>query len=124
VLVGFSQGAMVALHYALSITPKKFGAVIAYSGIFFPTHHTKKNILPLYNEKDRLDPPISHTPLLLAHGDLDEVVPFFWLDRSVQTLKNDYGYEAKTVVYKEAAHFIPQKGIEDGIDFIKAHVKH
>jgi phospholipase/carboxylesterase len=120
-LVGFSQGAMVALHYVLSVAPRKLGAVVAYSGIFFPTHHTKKTILPLGT--GRMRDASCCTPLLLAHGDLDEVVPFFWLARSVETLKNDYGYRAKSVAYKGVGHFISQQGIDDGIRFIDTHVK-
>ena len=57
VLAGFSQGAMMALHTALSLD-QQVGAVLAFSGALIPPAELW-----------------SRPPVALVHGDLDGVVP-------------------------------------------------
>ena len=147
-LIGFSQGAMVALH-CLAALRRSFAGVISYSGAFFPTSYTKKSSHPSYITDETIKPntvnrageeeeealiiskgigkmvdtgiramtPIK-TPIFLGHGDLDEVVPFFWLERSGQAL-TDYDYRPITCVYQNIGHSICPQAIADGIQFIK-----
>ncbi len=60
-LVGFSQGAMMALHAGLR-RPKAPAAIVSFSGMVLgPEHLSKTSVKP---------------PVFLAHGSQDEVVPF------------------------------------------------
>ena len=60
-LMGFSQGAMMALHTGLrrSASP---ASIVSFSGMLLGT--------------DKLDSIVAKPPVLLAHGSLDEIVPF------------------------------------------------
>jgi phospholipase/carboxylesterase len=60
-LLGFSQGAMMALHVGLRMDPPP-AAVVGFSG----------RLVEL-NETERLHP---KPPVLLVHGEADDVVPF------------------------------------------------
>jgi phospholipase/carboxylesterase len=65
-LVGFSQGTMMALHVGLR-RPAAPAAILGYSGLF------------VESEASAPDPaaegPFSRPPVLLVHGDADEVIP-------------------------------------------------
>lgn len=57
-LVGFSQGAMMALHVGLR---RRVAAIVGYSGALVgPQHLTRRNPAP---------------PILLVHGDQDDLIP-------------------------------------------------
>jgi phospholipase/carboxylesterase len=60
-LVGFSQGAMMALHVGLrrAVMP---GAIVAYSGHLVGPEHLKADAK-------------GKPPILLVHGDRDEIIP-------------------------------------------------
>lgn len=60
-LIGFSQGAMLSLHAGLR-RPEPLACVIAFSGLLAAPEALPAEIR-------------SRPPVLLAHGDLDEVVP-------------------------------------------------
>jgi phospholipase/carboxylesterase len=66
-LVGFSQGAMMAMHVGLR-RPRAPAAIVAYSGLLVGAEHlgeaTARNA--------RGEPP----PIFLAHGDQDSMIPF------------------------------------------------
>lgn len=61
VLVGFSQGAMMALHVGLR-RPKAPAGIIGFSGMLVSPESLK-------------DEAVNHPPILLIHGDRDEVIP-------------------------------------------------
>jgi phospholipase/carboxylesterase len=61
-LVGFSQGTMTALHVALR-RPKACAVVVGFSGALLKPEVLGNEI-------------VSRPPVLLVHGDADEVVPF------------------------------------------------
>jgi phospholipase/carboxylesterase len=66
-LVGFSQGAMMALHVGLR-RPRAPAAIIGYSGLLVGPEH-----LPEAKARNaRGEPP----PILLVHGDQDHMIPF------------------------------------------------
>ena len=83
-LVGFSQGAMMALYQGL-IQNKKPAGVISFSG---------KLILPeMVNEKT-----LSKPEICLIHGESDSVVPFSSLAEAEATLKeNNISFEAHPI---------------------------
>ncbi len=70
-LVGFSQGAMMALHVGLRRTPSP-AAIVSYSGMLLGPDH--------------LDTITAKPPVFLAHGSVDEIVPFEAMSLSQQAL--------------------------------------
>lgn len=71
VLVGFSQGAMMALHVGLR-RQRPPAAIVGFSGLFVAT---PEELLP--NQA---------TPVLLIHGEEDDVIPFMALHDSSKRL--------------------------------------
>ncbi len=60
-LVGFSQGAMMALHTGLR-RPVAPASIVSFSGMLLGA--------------DQLDSIVAKPPVFLAHGSLDDIVPF------------------------------------------------
>ncbi|AAW71134.1 Predicted esterase [Wolbachia endosymbiont strain TRS of Brugia malayi] len=107
-LVGFSQGAMLAIHTALT-RPQCCASVVAYSGKFL--------------SPSRVAPKIKSRPnVCVIHGDADNVVPFSFFDLTVKALKengvNVEGYPIRTL-----GHLINKEGIKLGVEFIKKNFK-
>jgi phospholipase/carboxylesterase len=72
-LVGFSQGAMMALHVGLR-RPQTPAAIVSFSGMLLGPEH-------LSSIKTR-------PPVFLAHGSVDEMVPFAAMDMTRQALES------------------------------------
>ena len=72
-LVGFSQGAMMALHVGLRRTPSPT-AIVSFSGMLLGLDH--------------LDTITAKPPVFLAHGSVDEIVPFEAMALSQQALES------------------------------------
>lgn len=72
-LVGFSQGTMMSLHVALR-RERPCAAVLGYSGALIGAEHLAAEIK-------------SRPPVLLVHGEADEVVPVQALPAAVQALE-------------------------------------
>jgi phospholipase/carboxylesterase len=104
-LVGFSQGAMMALQVGLS-RRSPCACIIGYSGGFIVD---EKNIIK------------SKPPVLLIHGDLDEVIPFKALDDSKRELTK-LGVPVQTQICKELSHGIDEMGLEAGGEFLEKHL--
>ena len=66
-LVGFSQGAMMALHVGLR-RPRKPAAIVSYSGLLIGPERLGE----AKARQAKGDPP----PILLVHGDQDPLIPF------------------------------------------------
>jgi phospholipase/carboxylesterase len=76
-LVGFSQGTMMSLHVGLR-RPVAPAAIVGYSGLL---------VLPPSNKPEAMAPEIkSRPPLLLVHGDQDDLIPPQALFQSAQAL--------------------------------------
>ncbi len=85
-LMGFSQGGSIALELGLH-TSHRFAGIIGLSA------------LPAKSEKtfENLSPESQSTPIFLAHGTQDQVVPFAVGSHIQQTLKNKhYNVEWRT----------------------------
>jgi phospholipase/carboxylesterase len=101
-LVGFSQGAMLALDIIFLIPT--LAGVIGYSGLFLPP----KNILPT--------PP--KTKVLLVHGTFDSVVPYTALLHAEPVLKS-FGISVQTHTCHGLDHSINEEGIKLGGEFLR-----
>jgi phospholipase/carboxylesterase len=102
-LVGFSQGAMMALYLGLN-NPKLARGIIAYSGSLLG----KK-------EWDNVD---AETAYLLVHGEQDMVVPVTELYAANRVLKN-YNLNYQELVISDLEHSINEEAVLNGLTFIK-----
>lgn len=104
ILFGFSQGTMMALQVA----PRRadpFAAVVGFSGSL---------MLP-----DALrDEVVSRPPVMLLHGDKDEVVPPEALSKAEFAL-DTLGFEVYAFVMENAAHGIASDGLSVATGFIR-----
>lgn len=104
VLFGFSQGTMMALHVA----PRRdeaFAAVVGFSGRLVQPESLV--------EEMRVKPPV-----LLVHGDQDDVVPVQSLQEAGEALANA-GFEVYAHVMKGTAHGIAPDGLSVALAFIR-----
>jgi phospholipase/carboxylesterase len=102
VLLGFSQGAMMALHVA----PRRAEAVagiVAISG---------RLLAPERLAEARVKPPV-----LLVHGDADDVVPFDDMARAGRAL-DDAGFTVYGQVMRGTGHGISNDGLSAALAFI------
>ncbi|MFD2261710.1 alpha/beta hydrolase [Lacibacterium aquatile] len=104
VLVGFSQGTMMALHVGLR-REHGIGGVIGYAGRLI-----NPGALPA---EIKVKPPV-----LLVHGDADPVVPFDSLALAKAALDAN-GVEAKTLACPGVGHSIDEAGLDAGLAFLK-----
>lgn len=102
-LVGFSQGAMMALHTAPR-RPIPLAGVVAISGML---------IAPERLEGDTLSRP----PVLVMHGDQDEVVPFEEMASACDALASA-GFETYGHVMEGSGHGIAQDGLVQALAFM------
>lgn len=103
-LVGFSQGTMMALHVA----PRRDEAVagiVAFSG----------RLLAPERLADELK---SRPPVVLIHGDADQMVPFAEMGRAGQALVAA-GFETYGHVMRGTGHGIAPDGLSVALSFLK-----
>ena len=77
VLAGFSQGGAMALHCGLRYTQKLAG-ILVLSG-FLPLADKLATEINVNNQ---------NTPILMTHGQYDDVLPIKWAEQSFDHLKN------------------------------------
>jgi phospholipase/carboxylesterase len=107
-LVGFSQGTMMALHVGLR-RPTPPAAIVGYSGLF---------VLPNNAEPEVVAGEIkSRPPVLLIHGDQDELIPVQALFHATQALA---ALEVPTEwhISPGIGHGIDQEGLRHGGEFL------
>lgn len=102
-LLGFSQGGMMALHVALR-RPRACAAVLGYSGLLAAPESLGAEIR-------------SRPPVLLVHGDADEVVPVRNLPAAAAAL-TAAGVGVETVRRPGLGHGIDAEGIARGAAFL------
>jgi len=109
VLVGFSQGTMMALHVGLrrQIAPR---AIVGYSGLLVepPPAQAEKFLAEIR----------SHPPVLLVHGDRDELIPVQALFHAANGLAT-LGLTVAWHVSAGIGHGIDQDGLRYGGEFIR-----
>lgn len=104
VLVGFSQGTMMALHVGPRIAGP-IGGIVGFSGLL---------AAPETLAADAVGKP----PVLLAHGDADEVVPVHFLDQAVTSLKAA-GFEVDAHLSNGLGHAIDPDGLRLCVAFLQ-----
>jgi phospholipase/carboxylesterase len=107
-LVGFSQGTMMALHVGLrrAVPP---AAIVGYSGIF---------VLPDDAAPDAVAGEImSRPPILLIHGDQDDLIPVQALFQSAQAL-SALDVPVEWHLSNGVGHGIDQEGLRHGGTFL------
>jgi phospholipase/carboxylesterase len=106
-LVGFSQGTMMALHVGPR-RAKALAGIIGYSGMLA--------------DPDALTAEItSRPPVLLVHGDADDVLPVSAL-AAARTRLEGLGFEVATHVSRGLGHSIDETGLQLGSQFLAAHL--
>ena len=104
VLVGFSQGTMMALHVALRRRRAPAG-VLGYSG-------------RLIGAGRLADEAVAHPPVMLIHGDADDMVPIAALHEAVAAL-GAAGVSAQWHVSGGVGHGIAPDGLAIGARFLR-----
>jgi ABC-type proline/glycine betaine transport system permease subunit len=102
-LVGFSQGTMMALHVA----PRRrraLAGVLGFSGALLAPDRLAKEA-------------VSRPPVLLVHGDADQVVPFASLAAAVAGLEAA-GIKAPGEALRGLGHGIDERGLALGSRFL------
>ena len=104
-LFGFSQGTMMSLHVA----PRRedpVAGIVAFSG-------------RLLEPELLADEVQSRMPILLVHGDQDDVVPVQSLPQAAETLQNAGFSDVYAHVMKGTAHGIAPDGLSVALAFIR-----
>jgi phospholipase/carboxylesterase len=107
-LVGFSQGTMMALHVGLrrATTP---AAIVGYSGLL---------VIPPEGDLEAFAAEIkSRPPVLLVHGDRDELIPAQALFQATQGLAA-LGVSVEWHVSAGVGHGIDAEGLRHGGEFL------
>ncbi|SNR41658.1 alpha/beta hydrolase [Puniceibacterium sediminis] len=105
VLVGFSQGSMMSLHVA----PRRedpVAGIVAFSG-------------RLLQPELLVDEVVSRPPVLLIHGDADEVVPPQSLPQAAEALQEAGFKEIFGHIMKGTGHGIAPDGLSVALAFIR-----
>lgn len=104
-VLGFSQGTMMALH----VLPRREDAVaglVAFSG-------------RLLRPEDLKDDAVCKPPVLLIHGDEDDVVPVQSLPEAAEALQEAGWKEVYAHIQKGTAHGIAQDGLSVALAFMR-----
>lgn len=104
VLLGFSQGTMMSL-FAAPRRRQRIAGVIGYSGA-------------LLGEGELGGPAIQKIPVLLIHGEDDQVVTFDRHEQATSALKT-HGFDVETLSIPGLPHSIDDAGIKTGTAFLK-----
>ncbi|MEO1550203.1 MAG: dienelactone hydrolase family protein [Pseudomonadota bacterium] len=105
VLVGFSQGTMMSLHVGLR-RPVACAGIVGFSGRLL--------------QPERLAAEITvRPPVLLVHGEMDDVVPFSDMEAARAGLA-EVGLEAETHASPGIGHGIAPDGLSRALQFIQA----
>jgi phospholipase/carboxylesterase len=112
-LVGFSQGTMMALHVGLrrAVTP---AAIVGYSGML---------VIEGDNDVEGYKPQVrARPPVLLLHGDADELIPINALFHSTQVLAA-LEIPAEWHISAGLGHGIDDEGLRHGGEFLARRFK-
>ncbi|MEM6438298.1 MAG: dienelactone hydrolase family protein [Pseudomonadota bacterium] len=106
-LLGFSQGTMMSLH-AGPRRQAQLAGIVGFSGRLLAPEKLPEEIA-------------SKPPVLLLHGDMDEVVPFADMEAARKGLEAA-GLQVATHVMPRAGHSISPDGLGAALAFIKARL--
>ena len=111
-LIGFSQGAMMSIQ-SLLLSKHNLLGIIGYSG-----RTSQENIDASRDSIVKNIHKNSTTPILLVHGEEDDIVPFSSLENA-KNLLIGIGFEVKAVNRPGLGHGIDPDGISAGMEFVK-----
>ncbi|HZP99251.1 MAG TPA: prolyl oligopeptidase family serine peptidase [Reyranella sp.] len=103
VLIGFSQGTMMALHVGLR-REKQLAGIVGFSGALAGAEVLKAEIR-------------SRPPVLLAHGDADEMLPYQLTEQAAVELQKN-GVEVAVHISQGVGHGIDQTGLSNAARFL------
>ena len=103
ILMGFSQGMMMALSVGLR-QKKKIGGILGYSGA-------------LIDSESDLAETFSKPDICLIHGTADTVVPSDRHDEAVKWLQ-EHDYNVESLKIPGLSHSIEQLGLQKGLEFM------
>jgi len=102
-LVGFSQGTMMALHVGPR-RAKAIAGIIGYSGMLADPDALAKELA-------------TKPPVLLVHGDADEVLPVTAMNQA-KTRLEDLGFKVAAHVSPNLGHSVDEVGLQLGASFL------
>jgi phospholipase/carboxylesterase len=102
-LVGFSQGTMMALHVGLR-RARPLAGIVGFSGMLAGPDILKDEIR-------------SRSPVLLLHGDSDEMLPHVLTERAAETLKQN-GVQVGAHIAEGVGHGIDETGLRMAARFL------
>ena len=105
-LLGFSQGTMISLHVGIN-RKKTFGGIVGFSGRLLESPNNALNTEP-------------RMPIVLIHGDEDEVVDCKFTKEAHNVLK-PLGYDVTMHICKGLGHGISTEGLGFALGFLKRH---
>ena len=112
-LVGFSQGTMMALHVGLRREAAP-AAIVGYSGLL---------VLPPNAEPDVVAKDIkARPPVLLVHGDSDDLIPVQALTHATQGLAA-LGVPVEWHISQGVGHGIDGEGLRQGGEFLARRLR-
>ena len=103
VLVGFSQGTMMALHVGLR-RDKPLAGIIGFSGMLAAPDALGKEIK-------------TRPPVLLLHGDSDEMLPHMLTERAAEVLRQ-HGVQTRMHIAEGVGHGIDGTGLSHAARFL------
>ncbi|SOC00014.1 alpha/beta hydrolase [Rhodobacter maris] len=106
-VVGFSQGTMMALH----VLPRRadpIAAIVGFSG-------------RLLNAGALAEEAVARPPVLLLHGNVDQIVPFSDLKKAADALVAA-GFPTYAQVMEGTGHGISPQGLGMALSFLKDHL--
>lgn len=107
-LVGFSQGTMMSLFVGLR-RPQACAGILGYSGRLEAPQLLKDEIA-------------CRPPVLLVHGDADQLLPWQLTEQAAATLKEN-GVAVETHIRPGLGHGIDEDGIKLGMAFLKNRLR-
>ena len=102
-LIGFSQGTMMALHVGLRRT-KQLAGIVGFSGMLAGPEALGAEIK-------------SRPPLVLLHGDSDEMLPHQLTERAAEVLRQN-GVAVRTHIAQGVGHGIDETGLARAAHFL------
>ncbi|MBS0223198.1 MAG: dienelactone hydrolase family protein [Proteobacteria bacterium] len=102
-LVGFSQGTMMALHVGLR-RAKQLAGIVGFSGMLAAPEALGAEIK-------------TRPPVLLLHGDSDEMLPHVLTERAAEVLRQN-GVPVHVHIARGVGHGIDQTGLSQAASFL------
>jgi len=108
ILLGFSQGACLALEYAAR-NPRRYGGVVGLSGGLIGPDGMQRS----------LSGSLEHTPVFLGCSDQDSHIPLFRVHETAEALRSLHGVVTERI-YPDMGHIVNADEIEHVMNMMAA----